>query len=98
MVLVGDLPDLLAHPVVSWHAHAGVGVPVIERIGGAFDAGSADPDVAHLAEAAMLEEVLVSAAFWGREGVAAEGVGVIDLVEGALPTLDCGDVGDRVGD
>lgn len=58
----------------------------------AFDADTSNPDIADLAEATVLKEVLVSSALWRSEGVAGQGVGVVDLIKSTLKTLDGGGV------
>ena len=106
MVLVGNLSDLLADPVVSGVADAGVGVPVVGRVFGALDADTSDSDIAYFTEAAVLEEVLVSSAGWGDKGITGEGDSVVDFVHSALAALEsiynggcsCVGVNDSCGD
>lgn len=80
--LVGLLLDLLPNEVVALVADAGVEVPVVGGVLGALHAGSVDPDVAVLAEAAALVEILVEAAGGPDDGAAGLRVAAVDLAVG----------------
>lgn len=82
--MVGDLPHLFAHEVISRHAYTAVRIPIVVGVLRASRAHSSDLDVTPLAEATVLKEVLVLSAFRSHEGRAALISGVINFIDLAL--------------
>lgn len=82
--MVGDLPHLFTHEVVSRHAYTAVSIPIVVGVLRASRAHSSDLDVTPLAEATVLKEVLVLSAFRSHERRAALIRGVVNFIDLAL--------------
>ena len=80
MRLVGKLQNLLSHKVVALIANAGIQVPIVGGVLGAFDAFASDSNVVMLAEAAALIIVLIEATSGVNNKGAGLSLSIVDFV------------------